>query len=251
MRTQFTLLFATFLLMSFLTGCQKERSGSALDSRSGNGPSQTFVVSFLPTTINIAQVDSVVVDLISPNAADYRHLTLQKMGDRFATTSTVPEMGYEAFVIIYLRSETNNTYAFLSRQVYGGGKEYIHKAAPKAWADEEGWQLMGHFHNQENEFTALVGIAPANPLLYLYTNPEKRNYIYIDKSYTNNGQHVGSGAYEFTSDSPLPHPIVITNAFASTAATMEGKTWTSLSSLSLIKNVQTGQENIAYFEYFK
>jgi len=251
MKTLFTLPFTALLVANLLTGCQKEKSDSALDGSRGANSGQTIAIAFSPTTINISQVDSVVVDLISPSTADYHHITLQKMGDRFATTSTVPEMGYEAFVIVYLRPENNNGYALLYRQLYGGGKEFIHKAAPKTRADEEGWQLMGRTFDRENEFYTLVGLAPNNPLLYLYTNPQNRNYIYIDKSYVNNGQHISSGAYEYIAETALSRPVAIDNAFASTAASMEGKTWTALSSMTLASNEQTGQESIFYFEHIQ
>ena len=251
MRTLFTLPFAAFLVFLLLTGCQKEKSGSTLEDRLGDNSGQTIAIAFSPTTINISQVDSIVVDLISPSTADYHHLTLQKMGDRFATTSTVPEMGYEAFVIIYLRPENNNSYALIYRQLYGGGKEFIHKAAPKTLADEDGWQLMGRIFDRENEFYTLVGVSPNNPLLYLFTNPQKRNYIYIDKSYENNGEHVSGGSFEYVAETTLSRPVAIDDAFASTAASMEGRVWNGLSSMILIKNEQTGQENTFYFEHIQ
>jgi hypothetical protein len=251
MKTLFTLPFTALLLAGLLTGCQKERSDSTLDDAPGANSGQTIAVSFSPNTIPISEIDSVVVDLISPNTADYHHFTLQKMGDRFATTSTVPEMGYEAFVIVYLRPENNTSYALLYRQLYGGGKEFIHKAAPKAVTDEEGWQLMGRVFDRENEFYTLVGVAPNNPLLYLYTNPQKRNYIYIDKSYVNNGQHVSGGSVEYVAETTLSRPVAIDDAFASTAAAMEGQAWNGLTSMTLAKNEQTGQENILYFEHIQ
>lgn len=250
MRTLFTVSF-TALLLGLLTGCQKEKSGSTLDDRPGSHSGQTIAIAFSPTSIHISQVDSVVVDLISPNGAGYHHLTLQKMGDRFATTSTVPEMGYEAFVIVYLRPEDQNAYALMYRQLYGGGKEFIHKAAPKTVGDEEGWQLMGRIFDRENEFYTLVGVAPNNPLLYLYTNPQKRNYIYIDKSYVNNGQHVSSGTFEYTAEPTLSHPVAINDAFASTAASMQGKAWNGLSSMTLAMNEQTKEESLLYFEHIQ
>lgn len=251
MRTQRILPFVFFAIVSMLTGCQKELSDfTPSDALTTNTP-HTIAVSFSSGTINIASVDSVVVDLISGSAADYRHLTLEKMGNRFATVSTVPEMGYEAYVIIYLRPENNNNYALLFHQLYGGGNEAIHKTAPKTMADEAGWQLMARAFNRENEFFALVGISPSNALLYLFTNAQKRDYIYIDKSFLNIDQHVSSGTYEYHATTPLSHPLAIKDAFLSTASQMQGKTWTSFSSMSLAMNNQTGQENMFYLEYVK
>jgi len=238
-----------FLWLSLLTGCQKEKSGSALDDTPGKHTDQPLTIAFSPTTLPISQVDSVVVDLISPNGAAYHHLTLQKMGDRFASTSRVPEMGYEAYVIIYLRQENNKAYALLYHQLYGGGEEFIHKAAPKALADEQGWRLMGRVFSREEEFFALVGVAPSNPLVYLSMNPQKRNYIFIDKSYIYKGQPVSGGQFEYTAPATLAHPVAIKNAFAATASNMDGKAWSVFSSMTMAMNEQTGQENLFYFEH--
>jgi len=237
--------------MNVLAGCQKEKSDATLDGDPGSNTGQTITIFFSPTTIDISLVDSVVVDLISPGTADYHHLKLQKIADRFTTPSTVPEMGYEAFVIVYLRPQNNKATALLYRQLYGGGKESIQKVAPRTLADKEGWQLMGRVFDRENEFYTLVGIAPNNPLVYLYTNPQKRNYIYIDKTYVNNGQHISGGSFEYIAETTLSRPVAIDNAFASTAASMEGKAWTALNSMTLAMNEQTGQENILYFEHIQ
>jgi hypothetical protein len=251
MRTQVILTFVCLSIASLLAGCQKERSDATPDNATTTNTPHTIAVSFSPNTINITTVDSVVVDLISGNEADYRHITLEKMGTRYVSTGTVPEMGYEAYIIIYLHSENSNNYALLYHQVYGGGKESLNKAAPKALTDEAGWQLMGRAFNRENEFFALVGVSPANPMLYLFTNTEKRDYIYVDRSYMNNDQHVASGTYEYHATTPLTQPTAIKDAFLPMASQMQNKVWTTFSSMTLAMNNQTGQENMFYLEFLK
>ncbi|HYH15943.1 MAG TPA: hypothetical protein VD794_12010 [Flavisolibacter sp.] len=240
-----------FCIASLFIGCQKETSETFDNNQPGTSAEHQIAVAFTAGTININHVDSVVIDLIGATPADYKHLTLKKMSDRFVTDSIVPEAGYNAYVIIYLRPEDNNAYAFLSHQLYGGGNESIQKTAPKALTDDFNWKLMGRVFDRANEFFALIGIAPTNPLVYLYTNAQKRNYIYVDKSYMDNGQAVSSDTYEYHVTAPLLHPVAIKNAFSAAASSMEGKAWTTFSSMAMAMNDQTGQENIFYFQHLK
>lgn len=251
MRTLAVLALVNLSIAGILTGCQKELSYVSPDNTTTKNSPHTFAISFPPGTISIASVDSVVVDLINSNAANYRHLTLEKMGTRFVSVSKVPEMGYDAYIIIYLHPENTNSSALLYHQVYGGGNEAISKAAPKTLTDEAGWQLMGRTFSRENEFFALVGVSPTNPLLYLFTNVQKRDYIYVDKSYLNSDQSISNGSYEYRATTPLSHPIAIKDAFQTMATQMQGKTWTTFSSMAFVRNTETAQENSYYFEYMK
>lgn len=251
MRKHHIVPIVLFFITSILLGCSKETSDTVLGDDADSNTEHSMTVAFSPGSISMETVDSVVVDLIGGSPADYHHFTLKKAGNNYFTDETVPEAGYNAYVIIYLRPENNNARAFLYHQVYGGGSEPILKAAPKALSDDYDWKLMGHVFDRSNEFFALVGIAPSNPMLYLFTNVQKRNYIYIDKSYLNNDQPISSGTYEYHVTAPLSHPLAVPDAFASTVANMEGKSWTIFSSMVMSKNEQTGQENIFYFQHLK